>query len=87
MASTESFSLYQFSGCPFCTRVLHAAERLGVELELRDTLADSDHARDVLEATGGRSVPVLRIEDSEGGVRWLPESVEIIAYLEERFGS
>jgi hypothetical protein len=30
---------------------------------------------------------VLRIEDSEGGVRWLPESVEIIAYLEERFGS
>jgi hypothetical protein len=30
-------------------------------------------------------VPVLRIEEAGGEVRWLPESVDIIAYLQQRF--
>ena len=85
MAPSEGLSLYQYHGCPFCRQVRDAAQSLGVELELRDTLADLDYAREVVQATGRRTVPVLRIEEAGGEVRWLPESVDIIAYLQQRF--
>ncbi len=80
-------SLYQFDACPFCARVRHAADALGIRLELRDTLADADHARAVVEATGRRTVPVLRIEGEGGAVEWLPESADIVRYLRDRFGN
>lgn len=80
-------ALYQFDSCPFCARVRSAAHSLGVELELRDTLADVDNARAVVEATGRRTVPVLRIEHEDGGVEWLPESADIVRYLRDRFGN
>jgi glutaredoxin 2 len=78
-------ALYQFDSCPFCARVRRAADDLGIELELRDTLADPDNARAVVEATGRRTVPVLRIEGDEGDVEWLPESADIVRYLRDRF--
>jgi len=31
-------------------------------------------------------VPVLRIEEPDGSVSWLPESADIVAYLVQRFG-
>jgi len=79
-------ALYQFAGCPFCTRVSNAIEALGIEVEVRDTLYDAGRGRELVEATGRQTVPVLRIEEPDGSVRWLPESAEIVAYLEERFG-
>lgn len=79
-------ALYQYRGCPFCARVRRALARLGIEVELRDTLADRASADELLAATGRRTVPVLRIRAEDGVTRWLPESAEIIAYLEERFG-
>jgi glutathione S-transferase len=33
---------------------------------------------------GKTTVPVLRIAESNGEIRWLAESVDIIEYLEER---
>jgi glutathione S-transferase len=86
MAASEGLALYQFHGCPFCRRVRDAAERLGLDLELRDTLASALYAREIEEATGRQTVPVLRIEEPDGRVRWLPESADIVAYLQERFG-
>ncbi len=83
----RGLSLYQFDSCPFCARVRNAADSLGIRLELRDTLADPDHARAVVEATGRRTVPVLRIEGDDGAVQWLPESADIVEYLRDRFGN
>ncbi|MEL7372160.1 MAG: glutathione S-transferase N-terminal domain-containing protein [Myxococcota bacterium] len=83
--TTEGLQLYHFETCPFCHRVRRAAQRLGVELELLDIFVDNKHLQDLTAATGRRTVPVLRIED-ENGVRWMPESADIIAYLESRFG-
>lgn len=85
-SNAEGLALYQYRGCPFCMRVEHAVARLGVEIELRDTLRSPERARELIEATGHRTVPVLRIDEPDGEVRWLPESADIIAYLEERFG-
>jgi glutaredoxin len=86
MAQVEGLALYAYRGCPFCSRVERVVQELGIEIEVRDTLAGAGHADALLEATGRRTVPVLRIDDEDGETRWMPESVEIVAYLQERFG-
>jgi glutathione S-transferase len=83
--SVEGLSLYGYPQCPYCARVLGAAERLGLELPLRNTLQDPAHRSALLEAMGRGTVPVLRIEHEDGRVEWLPESADIVDYLVERF--
>ncbi|MBY0399406.1 glutathione S-transferase N-terminal domain-containing protein [Myxococcota bacterium] len=79
--------LYGYPECPYCRRVLAAIESLGLDVPLRNTMRD-DEANDALvEATGRETVPVLRIEQRDGSVRWMPESLDIVRYLNERFGS
>ena len=85
MTTVAGLSLYHYETCPFCHRVRHAAERLGIELELRDIITNRQHLQDLTAARGRRTVPVLRIDD-ESGTRWLPESADIVRYLQERFG-
>jgi glutaredoxin 2 len=80
--SKPHLSLYKFDSCPFCARVRSAMDRTGVEVELRDVHSDPGRGEELREATGRDTVPVLRIETPEGEVRWLPESLDIIAYLE-----
>jgi len=81
----EAFALYHFEGCPYCTRVRKVLDELDLDVELRDTLYDGDNAAELVQATGRQTVPVLRIEQPDGSVRWLPESADIIAYLRKRF--
>ena len=40
----------------------------------------------IAAALGRGTVPVLRIEGDDGEVEWLPESAEIVRYLEAHFG-
>ena len=82
---TQNLSLYKFDGCPYCHRVLAALERLGLEIELRDILTHPGYRRELVEATGRQTVPCLRIQEPSGGVRWMHESLDIIAYLERGF--
>ncbi len=84
--SDQGLSLYQFDTCPFCQRVRMVIDELGIDVEIRDTLVDPRHAKDVREATGRSTVPVLRIEEEGREVRWMPESADIIRYLLERYG-
>jgi glutaredoxin len=80
----RGLSLYQSDYCPFCIRVRDVVSRLDIEIELRD-VSESSYAMELVSATGRRTVPVLRIDGEEGSVDWLPESLDIIRYLEERF--
>lgn len=85
-ASTEeTLALYYFEACPFCRRVLTALKRLNVEVELRDIWRDPQHRTDLINARGRATVPVLRCMSGDVD-RWMPESRDIIAYLERRFG-
>jgi glutaredoxin len=83
-AEAAWLSLYQFHACPFCVKTRRALRRLNVPMKLHDAKNDPV-ARDRLLAGGGRvKVPCLHIEE-EGQSRWLYESNDIIAYLEQRF--
>ena len=82
----EGLALYQYDTCPFCMRVRQTIRRLGLEIELRDTVRSREHAAELIAATRRRTVPVLRIEEPDGSLRWLSESRDIIEYLEARFG-
>ena len=84
---TKGLALYGYPACPFCRRVLSAIAELGLDIPLRDTMQDDAHNTALYEATGRETVPVLRIEHRDGSVRWMPESLDIVRYLNDRYGS
>jgi len=79
-AAPTFLSLYYTQYCGYCTLVRSAIDRLGLAVELRDTLSDRDALDELVRARGRRTVPVLRVE-REGAVEWLPESRDIVTYL------
>lgn len=82
----QHLTLYHRPTCPFCMRVFIAVARLDLPIQRRNITADAE-ARNELVANGGRQqVPCLRIDES-AGTRWLYESADIIAHLEEQFGT
>jgi glutaredoxin len=85
--ATKDLALYQFKACPFCIKVRKEIARLGLNIETRDAQHNPDH-RAALETGGGRvKVPCLKIRKEDGSERWLYESDEIKAWLQERFES
>lgn len=85
MTTAPDLALYHYDSCPYCAKVRRALQRLGVEVELRDVLEQDEHMDALVEARGRRTVPVLRIQKA-GGDEWMPESDDIVAYLQKRFG-
>lgn len=83
---TRELRLYQFRTCPFCIKTRHAIARLALNIELRDAQHDPVSREELLTGGGEVKVPCLRIVDADGGVRWMYESSDIIAYLKSRFG-
>lgn len=76
--------LYQKEGCPFCKKVRVRLGELGLSWVSHPTESGS-YAREVLERiSGGTKVPFLI--DAERGVM-MPESDDIIAYLEEHYAA
>lgn len=86
-ARVEDLSLYHFASCPFCVRVRHAIQRLGLELELRDIRKDPSHLDELLSGGGKRQVPCLRVERDGEEADWIYESGDILRYLERRFAA
>jgi glutathione S-transferase len=82
----KSLVLYGYPQCPYCRRVLSAIEALGLDVPLRNTMLDAEHNDALVAATGRETVPVMRIEGRDGSVRWLPESLDIVRFLNERYG-
>ncbi|MEZ4269570.1 MAG: glutathione S-transferase N-terminal domain-containing protein [Myxococcota bacterium] len=79
-------ALYVSPGCFYCSRVQRVVSELGVQVEVRDTWTDPRFRQELTAAMGRGTVPVLRIEGADGQVRWLPESLDIIAWLKANFG-
>lgn len=83
-AATAHLALYQFRACPFCVKVRRAMHAFNLKVELRDAKNNQQFRQELLEQGGRIKVPCLRIEEN-GEVRWMYESNDIIAYLQERF--
>lgn len=81
----DKLALYHFNGCPFCSIARSAIDRLGVKIELRDIFENSEYRKELIEARGRATVPVLRITSPDGEERWMAESRDIVRYLETTF--
>ncbi|ART81918.1 glutaredoxin [Oceanisphaera profunda] len=85
-AACSELALYQLPRCPFCIKVRRNMHKLNLPITLRNVQPGSPY-RDELQAGGGRvKSPCLRIEEN-GASRWMYESNDIIAYLEQRFAN
>jgi glutaredoxin len=82
----DHLALYYFDGCPFCVRVLRAIDTLGLDVELRNIYEVPDYLKELREVRGRTTVPVLRITSPDGEDRWMPESADIVRYLQASYG-
>jgi glutathione S-transferase len=80
-----NITLYELEGCPYCAKVIETLDEL--DLEFDSEMVASSHAQrdEVKEVSGQTGVPVL--VDEAHGVEGMPESDDIIEYLEETYGS
>ncbi len=84
---TASLALYQYEACPFCVKVRRAMRRQSLNIELRDAKRNEAYKNELLSGGGQLKVPCLRIEETEGDVKWMYESSDIIRYLEQRYAN
>ncbi|WP_330630793.1 glutathione S-transferase N-terminal domain-containing protein [Halocatena halophila] len=79
-----SIELYELEGCPFCARVKETLDELDLEYESHMVSRSHAERETVEEISGQTGVPVL--VDHDHGVEGLPESSDIIEFLEETYG-
>jgi len=80
---TQNLSLYQLPSCPFCVKVRRTMKREGLNIELRNINQKNDYREELIREGGKRTVPCLRIEQSDGQVQWLYESKDVVAHLQQ----
>jgi len=80
--ASPTLALYMTPICPYCIYVRSAASSLGLDIEMKN-IYKQQHFDDLLAARNRATVPVLRISYPNGQQeeKWLPESMDIIAYL------
>lgn len=69
--------LYMRPTCPYCVKVMHEANHLGIAFDLKN-IANPDNAKDLIARGGKQQVPYL--VDPERKVE-MYESEDIITYL------
>ena len=79
---TDRLILYHSRSCPFCALVTSAIDRLQLDVEQREIFEDPQYREELVAARGRATVPVLRIVSPQGDERWMPESRDIVRYLE-----
>lgn len=79
-----NITLYELPGCPFCIRVADKLDELGLEYDTIEVPAAHSQRTEVEEVSGQTGVPVL--VDEAHGVEGMPESRDIVAYLEKTYG-
>lgn len=78
----DKLALYHSHTCPYCAIVRSAIDRLGLDVELREIFDGPEYRSELVDARGRATVPVLRITSPDGEERWMPESQDIVRYLE-----
>jgi len=81
----SKLTLYELEGCPYCAKVTTTLDELGLEYD--SVMVPSAHSErtEVKEISDQTGVPVL--VDEEHGIEGMPESDDIVEYLEETYGA
>ena len=80
-----NITLYELPGCPFCAKVTAKLDELDLEYDSIEVPRSHGERTEVKEISGQTGVPVL--VDEEHGVEGMPESADIVAFLEETYGA
>mgnify|MGYP000727505400 CR=1 FL=1 len=78
----QMLELYQFEGCPFCSKVRTRMSELGIDFIARQV--DKNDRTRVEEVSDQSGVPVLVDPNTD---TTMPESDDIVEYLEEHYGA
>ncbi|NIB99710.1 glutathione S-transferase N-terminal domain-containing protein [Halobacterium sp. R2-5] len=78
-----TLELYALPGCPYCAKVKTKLDELDVEYVEHEVPSSHSQRTEVEEVSGQTGVPVL--VDEEHGVDGMPESDDIVDYLEETY--
>jgi glutathione S-transferase len=81
----SNLTLYELPGCPYCAKVKTKLSDLGLDYESIEVPRSHDRRTEVEEVSGQTGVPVL--VDPDNGVEGMPESDDIVAYLDRTYGS
>jgi glutathione S-transferase len=76
--------LYELEGCPYCMKVIKKLDELDLEYESIAVPRSHSDRTEVEAVSGQTGVPVLVDEDHD--VDGMPESDDIVAYLEKTYG-
>jgi len=79
-----NLELYELDGCPYCAKVTRKLDELGLEYESHMVPRSHDERTEVKEVSGQTGVPVL--VDKEQEIEGMPESDDIVEYLEQTYG-
>ncbi|MBP1923473.1 glutathione S-transferase [Halorubrum alkaliphilum] len=78
-------TLYELPGCPYCAKVKDKLAELDLEYESIEVPRSHSERTEVEELSGQTGVPVL--VDEPNGIDAMPESDDIVAYLEKTYGN
>ncbi|MEF8827045.1 MAG: glutathione S-transferase N-terminal domain-containing protein, partial [Halapricum sp.] len=79
-----NLELYELPGCPYCAKVTKKLDELGLEYVSHEVPSSHSKRTEVKEISGQTGVPVL--VDPDNGIDAMPESSDIVEYLEETYG-
>ena len=80
-----NITLYELPGCPYCAKVIDKLDELGLEYDSIEVPRDHDKRTEVEAVSDQTGVPV--VVDEEHGVDGMPESDDIVEYLDETYGA
>lgn len=80
-----NITLYELPGCPYCAKVIDKLDELGLEYDSIEVPRAHGERTEVEEVSGQTGVPV--IIDEEHDVHGMPESDDIVAFLEKNYGA
>jgi glutathione S-transferase len=85
MTQNPDLELYELPGCPYCAKVKTKLDELGLSYTSHEVPSSHSARSEVKAVSGQTGVPVL--VDNTNGVEGMPESDDIVAYLDEHYGA
>ncbi|MFB6078184.1 MAG: glutaredoxin family protein [Halarchaeum sp.] len=79
----SDLELYVLPGCPYCAKVTSKLDELGLDYVEHEVPSSHAQRDEVEQVSGQTGVPVL--VDPDHDVTGMPESDDIVAYLEETY--